>query len=233
MKCAVMQPYFFPYLGYWQLLNYVDKYVVFDDVNYINRGWINRNKILMDGKEQYFNIKLSNASQNKHINEIDVINDLSDANNSLKTLYYAYHKAPYFESVIPVIEKILLNREKNLARFLFDQIKEVSDYLGITTDIIMSSDIQKDNSLKGEDKILEICEKLNGSHYVNAIGGRELYNKNTFASKGIDLCFLSMKEIKYPQFSRDVFHPNLSIIDVLMFNSKETIQEYLNMFELI
>lgn len=227
MKLGIMQPYFFPYIGYWQLLNYVDTYVVYDDVNYINKGWINRNYILFNGNRLLLTLSLKQASQNKLINEITIG---SNQSKILKTIFHAYSKAPYFDSVYPLIEEIISSNEQNLASFLLNSIQKIVDFLGIRTDILLSSEIDKNNVLKGQDKILEICTILGANTYVNAINGRNIYESDIFEKRNIDLYFLKSHEIEYKQFS-DQFDRNLSIIDVLMFNPTREISKYLEKFD--
>ena len=231
MNVGVMQPYFFPYIGYWQLICAVDTYVLFDDVNYIKRGWINRNRILCNGDVRFFNVYLNHASQNKKINEI-LINDDELNDNNIKIIYEAYRNAPFFSDAFPVIENILSCSEKNLARFNGYLIKHICDYLKIKTNIIYSSEIKKNNELKGQDKIISICNILGATDYINAIGGMDLYDEKCFFDNHINLHFLKTKDFSYKQFD-DEFHGNLSIIDVMMFNSVDTITEYLSMYELI
>ncbi len=232
MKIGIMQPYFFPYIGYWQLLNLVDKYVIFDDVNYIKRGWINRNRILMNGDAVLFNVPLLGVSQNKLINQIEVNNDKKLLIKNLKTIELAYRKAPYFGDVYPLVERILENEASNIAEYNAYSIKYISEYLDIKTELIMSSKLSKDNSLKSQNKILEICELLGATEYYNAIGGQELYSKDAFANKNIQLRFLKTNDIRYQQFKND-FVSNLSIIDVMMFNSVSTIKEFLLDYTLV
>ena len=231
MKVGIVQPYFFPYLGYWQLINAVDKYVIFDDVNYIKRGWINRNRILNDGSIQYLNVYLKAVSQNKLINDIEVDCEGS-ATKDLQIIRNAYCKAPYFDTAFPVIECILKQSEHNLARYNGNAIKIILDYLNVDTELLYSSEIAKDNSLRGQEKIMSICESLGATEYVNAIGGQELYNSAFFAQKGMKLFFLKTDDIRYKQFG-DVFYEDLSIIDVMMFNSRDTIIDYLGQYTLI
>jgi hypothetical protein len=229
MKLGIMQPYFFPYIGYWQLLNYVDTYVVYDDVNYIKGGWINRNFILANGNKTLLTLQLKKASPNKLINEIEIGDNF---NKKLKTISQAYSKAPFFDSIFPIIESLFMSSESNLAFFLFESIKKISEYLEIETSILLSSSLQKDNSLSGQDKIVNICQKLEADTYVNAIGGQDLYSKNIFLENNIKLDFLKSNSIEYPQFNNE-FIANLSMIDVLMFNSPSQIKEYLSRFELV
>lgn len=227
-----MQPYFFPYIGYWQLLAAVDKYVIYDDVNYIKGGWINRNRILNQGKVQFINVQMKGASPFKLINEVEVQQDRLVIEKSKKTLFNAYHKAEFFDEAYPVICDILDCKEKNLAKYLVNQIRKICIYLGINTDIIVSSDIKKDINLKGQDKVINICQNMDAKIYLNAIGGRELYCSRNFKEKGIELYFLESNTIQYRQLS-EKFEPNLSIIDVMMNNSIDTIQKMLKDFTLI
>lgn len=223
-----MQPYIFPYIGYWQLLEASDVFVIFDDVNFIKKGYINKNSILVGEKISRFNIELLGASQNKLINEIE----LSGDNKLIKTILIAYKKAPYFDDAYPILEDILSSSEKNLAKFIGYSLERIAVYLGIENNIIYSSDIKKDSSLKAQDKILDISKKLNATHYVNAIGGQELYDKDKFSANGIQLNFINTNIVEYKQFKND-FIPYLSIIDILMFNSVEEINTMLKSYELV
>jgi hypothetical protein len=224
-----MQPYLFPYIGYWQLIHSVDIFIIYDDVNFIKKGYINRNKILVSGKTLQFTLELLGASQNKSIHEIEVGHNTQKL---LKTIEMAYKKTPFFNEVFPIISTILNSDEKNLAKFIGNSIKIISNHFELDTKIIYSSDIKKDNNLKGQDKIIDICKKLNAKTYINAIGGRELYNKEVFKQNNIELNFLETEIIKYKQLNTE-FIPYLSIIDILMFNSKHNIQQMLNNYRLI
>ena len=215
MKIGIMQPYFMPYIGYWQLIKEVDLYVIFDDVNYIKKGWINRNNILVHDKRHLFTISLQGASQNKLINEIAVSDDFIKFK---KTISMAYSKAPYYKQVSFLLDEICSFPKYNIAYFIKNSM--------------MSSAIKKDNSLKGQDKILDICKILRADKYVNAIGGRELYEKEQFTRQNIDLYFLEPKIEKYKQFTSD-FVDCLSIIDVLMFNSVEETNYLLSKYTLL
>lgn len=229
MKIAIMQPYLFPYLGYFQMIRAVDAFVIYDDVNYINRGWINRNNILAQGAAQRLTLELECASQNKFINEIIV-----GCNNDklLKTIRHNYAKAPNFAVVFPMIEEILMQSEKNLACFLGFGLKQLCSYLGLKSEWYVSSTLNKNNALRGQDKILAICEELGAEQYVNMPGGKALYEKELFAGRNIRLSFIQPKPVSYSQFSND-FVANLSIIDVLMFNDKEQCAKLLEEYELV
>lgn len=226
-----MQPYFLPYIGYWQLMNVVDKYVIYDDVNYINRGWINRNRILLNDEPQYFNIPMLGASQNKLINEIEVNNEKKVIDKNLRKLQMAYKRAPYYGVVYPMIEKIMTSGKADLASYITESIMIISEYLDIKTELIISSSLDKNVNLKGQDKIIEICKLLQASEYYNAIGGRELYSFEMFRKNDIELKFLKTQEISYKQMNEN-FYPNLSILDVMMFNSKEEVKNMMNQYEL-
>ncbi len=231
MKLGIMQPYFLPYLGYWQLINAVDIYVLYDDVNYINRGWINRNRILINKQPHYFNILLKNKTQNKLICEIDLDRSLDWRRKLLKTFEMAYHTAPYFSAAYPIIEKIISYEELGLSCFLEHSIRSICDYIGIKTNIIVASKLTYDRNLKGEARILNICDAFKADEYYNAIGGKPLYHRNIFLERGIQLRFLKMDEIVYHQFEDD-FIGGLSIADVLMFNSKNEVHDMLLKYQL-
>ena len=229
MKLAIMQPYFMPYLGYFQAIAAVDKYVVYDDVQYIKRGWINRNNLIIGGQKKMFSISLDGASQNKLINEISFIDNF---NNFLLTLKYNYSKAPFYSEVYPLIESICKFPKKGLGEFIYNSFVEICNFLDIKTELMLSSSIEKDNTLKAEEKIIHICKVLKAKTYINAIGGQDLYSKQKFDENGMKLYFIKMDNIEYKQFSNE-FIPNLSIIDVLMHNGKEGTKELLNKYTLV
>jgi hypothetical protein len=232
MKLAIMQPYLFPYIGYFQLINAVDKFVILDDVNYINRGWINRNRVLINGEPQLISVPLKEASQNKLINEIEIAIDQKWREKLLKTLQYNYKKAPFSHDVFPLVEKIILNKEQNISTFIFTSLIVINGYLEIKTFIEPSSAKYYTKHLKAEQKIINICIQEETTTYINPIGGTELYSKQLFKDHNIDLFFLKAKEIIYDQSCKN-FIPWLSIIDVMMFNSRRDIKEMLDQFDLV
>lgn len=227
-----MQPYFFPYIGYWQLMNLVDTYVIFDDVNYINRGWIDRNRIIVNGQITYLNLPVLGKSQNKHINEINVNKDRKFISKTIKTIELAYKKSPNFAEVYPLFTDIMNCPEEKLSLFIKNSFEVIANYLGIKTKFVLSSQIDIDRNLKGQDRILAICKKIGATEYINAIGGMDLYSKSLFKENNINLYFLESGEIKYKQIC-DEFQPNLSIIDVLMNCSISEINGFLNKYTLI
>lgn len=232
MKVSIMQPYFFPYIGYFQLIANSDVFVIYDDVNFIKKGWINRNTILVNNSPYLFSMPLQNVSQNKHINEI-FISDLDKwKRDLLKTISSSYKKAPFYQDVYPLIEKIISFDELNLALYIQNSLQNLCEYLNLNTKLIMSSEIDKNNDLRGENKIIDICLQLGATQYINAIGGIELYTQENFQVKNIDLKFIKSENIIYQQFKNE-FKPWLSIIDVIMFNSVEDTRMLLNKFELI
>jgi len=212
-----MQPYFLPYIGYFQLMAAVDKFVIYDDVNFIKRGWVNRNRILLYGRAHSIVIPLQSASQNRRINEIELVSERSWRTRMLKTVRHAYSKAPQFENVFALVSTIVNFDEDNLSRYLFNTLKSIRDYLGIKTELVPTSAIYANRSLKGQTRILDICRRERASVYLNLSGGEELYGEDIFCADGVALRFLAPPEIRYRQFG-DSFQPNLSIVDVLMFN---------------
>ena len=228
-KLAIMQPYLFPYLGYFQLMNAVDQYVIYDDVQFIKGGWISRNNILMQGQKKAFAIRLLGASPNRLINEVQIDDDFG---KFLKMIASSYARAPYKQPVLELLETISAFPDKNLAGFITNSFTEIAKYIGIKTDLIVSSKLKKDTSLKGQDKVLAICAELDVDVYINAIGGQDLYSRSDFEAKGIQLKFLKTDPVTYPQLISG-FVPDLSIIDVFMFNSPQEVSALLDRYELV
>lgn len=231
-KVAIMQPYFLPYIGYFQLINSVDKFILYDDVSFINKGWINRNNILVDNKANLFTIPLKDASQNKLINEIEIIQDGKWQNKLLKTFEQSYKKAPNFVSFFPILQEIINYTEGNISTYINNSIQLICNYLNINTLIVPSSQVFHNSELKAQARIIDICKITKANQYINPIGGTELYNKNDFNNSNIQLNFIKTKSIIYKQFTND-FVPFLSIIDLIMFVDKSEIKSYLNEFELV
>ncbi len=228
MKIAVMQPYLLPYVGYFKLINSVDKFVIFDDVNFIKRGWINRNRILVGANQEYlFTLPLLGASQNVMIKDVQIFDPKKSKEALLKTILTSYKKAPFFPEVSGMIEEIILNPEENLSKYITNSLVRICGYLDIKTDFIYSSDIDYDSSGDGPKKIMSIAKILNTTSYYNLPGGVDLYDEGFFAENKIELHFIKSPEVSYKQFSAEGFIANLSIVDLMMFNSKETLKSFL------
>lgn len=229
MKLGIMQPYFMPYIGYFQLMKAVDKYVVYDDVNYIKGGWANRNHILINGEKEMFTVTLQKASPNKLFNEI-VIGD--DFKKLMKTLQMNYSRAINFDQTMALMERIISFPNKQLAVFIANSFREILSYLSVETEILMSSEIPKDNSLRGKDKIIQICEILGADTYYNAVGGKNLYDQEEFREHGITLNFVDSLPQVYSQLHTREFVSGLSMVDVLMNNTKDEVNRLLDSFQL-
>lgn len=231
MIMGLNQPYFMPYIGHWQLINAVDVFVIGDDYNFINRGWIHRNRILQNGEAKYFNIEVAHATQNKKINEL-YLSDVYDPEKKLKLVRDSYSKAPHFEEGFALMRKILECEERNLACFLEHSIRCVCAYLGITTKLIRSSEIPGNAEFKREYRIYDQCSYVGADTYINAIGGRELYDYDQFRRRNLKLGFIQTGDVRYQQFGRE-FIPYLSMIDIIMFNSAEEIQQMLKQYTIL
>ncbi len=233
MKIGIMQPYFFPYIGYWQLICSVDQFVIYDNIKFTKNSWIRRNRILLDNKDKmitlpikkdsdYLDIRERKLSENYQIERIKILNQIR----------MAYNKAPYFDVIFPLIKNCLLRESNNLFEFIHYTINKIIDFLNIDTKVVISSELKIDHNLKSKERVIEICHKLGSNKYINSIGGINLYDKEEFKNKEIELFFLKTRLIEYPQFNRN-FVPNLSIIDVLMFNDKSKVKQMLFEYELI
>jgi WbqC-like protein family len=232
MRLAIMQPYIFPYIGYYQLINAVDKFVIYDDVAFINRGWINRNQILVNDKAFLFSIPLNGASQNRLIRDITLADFENWKLKFLRTVAHSYKKARYFENTYELLGEVFNSDFRNISQLAIRSLRLVSSYLGLNVQFVESSAIYNNTDLKGQDRIVNICIQEKSSYYINPIGGREIYNMEFFARSGIKLNFIKTKTFPYKQFHNN-FVANLSIIDVLMFNSIGEVREMLDFYELI
>ncbi|MHA4738455.1 WbqC family protein [Dyadobacter sp. MSC1_007] len=232
MTIAIMQPYIFPYIGYFQLINAVDKFVIYDDVNFINKGWINRNNILVGGKAHLFTIPLQDASQNKLIHEVALAKQDPWQKKLLKTIQQSYQKAPCYQKVFDLIEEIVNLEVGSINELAIHALQKTCDFMDIGTEIVPSSTIYHNTHLKGQDRILDICKQEKANHYINPIGGMELYDRGKFENEGVKLNFIKSISCPYPQF-KNAFVPWLSVIDVLMFNRSEDIKKQLEAYELI
>ena len=230
MKIGIMQPYFFPYIGYFHLIKAVDVFIVYDNIQYTKKGWINRNRMLQNGKDVMFSLPLKKGSDYLDVRERELAVDFN-RDKLLNQFKGAYARAPYFAQTFPLVEQIVRYEEANLFRFLHYSILKICEHLGITTEIRVSSDIAINHDLKNQDKVLALCEAVGANTYLNPIGGVELYDKYRFISEGIDLYFLKTDEFSYAQFGNG-FIPWLSIVDVMMFNSEEAITKMLTQYSL-
>lgn len=221
-----MQPYFLPYLGYFQLISAVDTFVVYDNIQYTKKGWINRNRMLRNGEAVLFSLPLQGASDFLDIRERNLAAGFVP-DELLNRFTGAYRRAPNFTSVFPILEHILRHEDTNLFRFLHQSISKLCDYLRIGTPIRISSDIAINHNVTKQDKILAVCRATGATTYVNAIGGIGLYSPADFRASEIDLKFLDSKPCEYAQFGHS-FVPSLSIIDVLMFNPAETVRAWVS-----
>jgi len=227
MNIAIMQPYFFPYIGYYQLVNSADEFIFFDDVNFIKKGYINRNKIANNGNSVDFSLPIRRISQFKKINEHFYIDDFE---NFKKMLFFSYKKSPYFKEIFSIIDNIISSKEMNVAILNSKTITAVFDYLNIEKKFSFSSLIPTPTEKKGQERIVFICQKKTSNAYHNPIGGKEnnLYCPDFFKKNGIDLKFIKRIRGNHP-----ISQNNFSMIDALMNNSPEKIKEHLNDYELI
>jgi hypothetical protein len=230
VKLAIMQPYFFPYLGYFQLINCVDTFVIYDNIEFTKNGWIRRNRILNSDRDRYLVVPVKKASDYTHVCDLQIAKTF-DHKRMLRVIKGAYERSPYFNQIFPFLEVIIPPKSDYLFDYLLSMTKSLCVYLDIHTKFIISSSISIDHSLKGQKKVIAICRALNTDEYINPIGGQSLYDKGSFLKSGLKLSFHRMSDIAYSQF-KDRFIPNLSIIDVMMFNSNEKIKELLNSYKL-
>lgn len=230
MAVAIMQPYFFPYLGYFQLVQAVDHFVLYDDVMFIKKGWINRNRILMQGQDFMFTIPLEKQSQNKTIRESTIAWNSEFPSKFLVQLRSAYKKAPHVEAVMSLIEEVLAEKPSSLAELAGSSVKATWDYLGLKKEFYYSSTLSVSSELGRAERLMEITKYFKESVYVNASNGKALYDKRSFAHQGVDLQFIESELPVYSQGNNPDFLAGLSMIDVLMWNDIPRIHEMLTSY---
>lgn len=229
---AITQPYVFPYLGYYQLVKSVDKFIIYDDVNFITRGWVNRNQILVNKNSYKFTIPVKKTSQNKLICKTEIESNSKAIKKLQKTIELAYTKAPFFEEIYDLVVRVLNGTYESIGHMASQSLKEVCSYLEIPTVFAHSSEMGYDNSnLERAERLIDICKLEKIKIYINLPGGRSLYDKEYFMKRGIELKFIEPNDVVYNQYDNE-FVKGLSIIDILMFNSREACINLLDNYNL-
>ena len=232
MRVAIMQPYILPYIGYFQLIEAADVFIVYDNIKYTKKGWINRNRFLSNGSDALFSLPLKKDSDYLDVVDREISPDFAP-DKLLNQLKEAYRKAPHLDDTLGLLRSALIQEERNLFRFLKHALEQTCRHIGIRTPFVTSSTLSIDHALQGQDKVIALCHAVGANAYVNPIGGTALYNQADFAQAGIELRFLRSTLKPYRQFAEE-FVPGLSILDVLMFNSPKRVLEMVRTdFELI
>ena len=232
MKLAIMQPYFFPYIGYWQLIHAADRFVIYDDVNYIKGGWINRNRILVNGEPTYITAPLHQSSSFKRICDTTLLASRTWRDKQVKMVEMTYRKAPSFAAVFPVVERLIRRETDSLPEYLAHQLCTLTAFMGIDTELVLTSRRYENDDLSGQRRILDICFREGATTYINPQAGEHQYEPKAFREAGVDLRFLVMRPFPYQQRSLG-FLPRLSIIDALMELGPIAIGEHLEAFDLV
>lgn len=225
-KLGIMQPYFFPYPGYFQLLHAVDTLVFYDDVNFIKNGWINRNRLLLDGAPAYFTVPLANASSFQRIDQVRVSADGGWRRKLLEKMRHAYARAPHYTEVIRMVEGVVGSEPPSIGELARQSVQAVAQYLALPCRFVATSRAYGNDHLKGEERVIDICIREHAATYINVPGGRMLYEPRHFARQQVRLGFINPRLATYPQFS-GAHVPALSIIDLLMFNDRQAARDLL------
>jgi len=232
MRLAIMQPYFLPYVGYFHLLDAVDEFVFFDDVNFIKRGWVNRNNFLVQGRAHLFSVSLIGASQNDLIKDVRINYTEKWKDNFIKILQFNYSKAKNYEAIFSFMNKYLSQDYEYISDLNIAIIEGICAYLEMEKTFKKSSSIAYDRAASAEGKILSICSVQKATQYINPIGGLELYDKAQFTEKNIVLNFVQSEALSYEQHKGKEFVPHLSFLDMLMFCDVSQVKEHLKKYSL-
>lgn len=230
MNLVIMQPYLFPYLGYVQLMQVADTFVIYDDAQFMKGGWINRNRIVGQNGPQFITLNLEGASANKAINEVRVG---KNAGKLCKTIEQTYAQAAFKHEAMAYVTASLMVAEQNLARLAGNALIDLASRLNLPTKFVWSSELGRDTSLSAQEAVLDICGQMGASHYINAEGGKDLYSAADFHSAGLKLSFLHHEPVPYPQVkTAGVFEPRLSVVDTIMNVGFEGLRDKLSEFRL-
>jgi hypothetical protein len=221
---AVMQPYIFPYVGYFCLIQAADIFVFYDDVNFITRGRINRNQIILNGEVYNFTVPLIKSSQNKSINDVEIFELKEFSKKFIKQIEYSYRDSKFFDCGLQYVENVLHSGHNKISDLAITSVLKFYEYIGINKIFLSSSDhFAESKNLKKADRLIYITRSLGSDEYINSIGGMKLYSKNYFKERGINLRFINPNLKNYKQPNCEKFIPGLSIIDLLMNNSPKEI----------
>ncbi|NGX84748.1 WbqC family protein [Aequorivita sp. KMM 9714] len=233
-KIGIMQPYFLPYIGYFQLMEMVDEFVIYDNIEFSKASWIRRNRMLQNGKDAFFTLPIKKDSDFLDVDQRYLADNFDkEAGRLLRRIEANYSKAPYFNDFFPVVQEIIFCKERNLFDYILNSVYCIKDYLKIETPIKVFSKLGKDvHLLRAQDKVIGVCKALQATHYINSFGGKHLYDSESFQKENLQLLFFRTSQIEYSQFEND-FIPFLSIMDVCMFNDVSQVREYLKHFEII
>lgn len=233
VKVAIMQPYFLPYIGYWQLMHHVDIFVVYDDIEYTKKGWISRNRFLLNGKPEIFSLPLKKGSDFLDVRERKLSETFSaEKVRLINRLEAAYRNAANFKEGKSLLDDIFASVDTNLFRFIYQSIEQVRSRLGMTNLLIVSSAIGIPRQMNGQTRVIATCKALGGTDYINPIGGVDLYSEQAFSAEGIRLHFQRVRPLEYQQFEYE-FVPNLSILDSIMLLGIQSVREFLPEMDLL
>lgn len=218
-----MQPYFFPYVGYFALAYSVDRFVFYDDVQFIKNGWINRNRILIAGKPAYLTVPLSGASSSRLIQDVGIDQSKPWRRKILGSLRQAYGGAPFFDPVGELVRSVVETDRDGIADLARASVRAVARYLDLATTFVPNASDYENSHLRGVERVKDICRLERATSYHNLPGGRSLYAHDEFRACGLSLHFIGTALPRYQQFD-EPFVPGLSVIDVLMHNPPQDIR---------
>lgn len=230
MRAAIMQPYFFPYIGYFQLMAAVDVFVFLDDVQYINRGWVNRNRICIDSQARWLTLPVIKAAREAAINQRRYLLNTLSINRVLAMVDAACRSLPAYREFRPKIDRLINFADDNVAAYNIHHLVKLARALGVRCEFATSSALDPGRSARGAARLIELCRRVGATKYINAIGGTGLYDPAEFSAYGLHLLFLRTRAVPVA-VSGGACH--LSIIDGLMRNSLRGCQGCLPRYELL
>lgn len=237
MTLGIMQPYFMPYIGYISLIKHTDRFILFDTVQFIRHGWIERNRMLKQNEGwQYIQVPLIKHDGRDTLIKDIKINNKEDWKRKILAQIQHYKKVtPYYRRVVALLEDIFANDFEDITTLNKVSLECICKYLGFERNLEIFSQMHLDiDAANAPDEwALNICKAIDGTtEYINPIGGLSFFDRNKYENAGIKISFQQMEITQYSQ-KRDVFEPGLSILDVMMWNDVDEINRMLDKFELV
>lgn len=221
MRVSIMQPYFFPYAGYYRLFTAVDMFVVLDCVQFPRRGWVHRNKLKnSNGELQWLTLPL--IKSNRDTTRICDLRFQEDAFNLFEDQRRKFPFLNDIENSGSELSEILMDFDVSPVQYLVRSLKWVTEKLNISKPIMLSSTLNIPEHFKAQDRILEIAKRVEATEYVNAPGGRELYDLESFRSSGLNLEFLQDYSGSYESMLQRLLNEEVTVVKEEILNNTVT-----------
>jgi len=228
MKAVILQPSYIPWRGYFDQIRKADLFIFYDDVQYDKHGWRNRNQIKTSQGKQWLTIPVHSRGaqiEKISINDIHIVYDQPWNLDHLKTLHFAYNKAPYFKKYLPLLEQFYYRNDEFLADFTIELTIALARELGIDhTRFIRSSELEGIDGQKTE-RLIQILKRVGATHYISGPSARDYIETDKFTAAHITLEYMAYEYPEYPQLYPP-YDPMVSILDLMFMVGPDAAQYF-------